>query len=144
MQAETLFQIANLVTFAAWALLIALPRHRVTRLLLGCLLVPLVLAALYLLLMVLFSGQAEGGFGSLFDVALLFQHPHILLAGWVHYLCFDLFVGIWESRDAERRGISRWLVAPCQLLTLFVGPVGLLAYMALRSIVSRSFEPAFD
>jgi len=29
----------------------------------------------------------------------------VLLAGWTHYLAFDLFIGGWEVRDAQRRGI---------------------------------------
>ncbi len=46
--------------------------------------------------------EAKGGFGSLAEVALLFSNPHILLAGWIHYLAFDLFIGGWEVRDAQR------------------------------------------
>ena len=45
---------------------------------------------------------AEGGFGSLADVATLFGKPELLLAGWIHYLAFDLFIGAWEVRDAQR------------------------------------------
>lgn len=137
MQAETIFQLANYLALGAWALLLILPASRVARILLFGLVVPLAFAALYLFLMIAYSGQAEGGFGSLLDVALLFQHPHILLAGWVHYLCFDLMVGIWESHDAERLGIKRWFVAPCQILTFLAGPIGLLAYVIVRSIFSR-------
>lgn len=137
MQAETIFQIANYVAVGAWGLLLIFPRARVTRVALFSLVIPVLLAALYTGLFAWYSGQAEGGFGSLLDVALLFQHPHILLAGWVHYLCFDLMVGIWESHDAEKQGISRWFVAPCQILTFLVGPAGLLAYVLVRSVISR-------
>jgi hypothetical protein len=51
----------------------------------------------------------------------------------VHYLAFDLFVGGWEVRDAVARGVSRWLVAPCLLLTFIFGPAGWLAYYAVRA-----------
>ncbi|MCR9141212.1 MAG: ABA4-like family protein [bacterium] len=137
MQAETLFQIVNYTAFGAWALLLIIPGSRVARILLFGLVIPLLFAAVYLALFAVYGSEAEGGFGSLLDVALLFQHPHILLAGWVHYLCFDLMVGIWESSDAEKLGINRWFVAPCQILTFLLGPIGLLAYVIVRSIISR-------
>jgi hypothetical protein len=57
----------------------------------------------------------------------------MLLAGWTHYLAFDLIVGSWEVRDARERGISHWLVVPCLALTFMFGPVGFLAYQALRA-----------
>jgi len=31
-------------------------------------------------------------------VAQLFENRWLLLAGWVHYLAFDLFIGAWETR----------------------------------------------
>ena len=50
---------------------------------------------------------AEGGFGSLADVATLFQKQELLLAGWIHYLAFDLFIGAWEVRDCAAQRASR-------------------------------------
>ncbi len=50
-------------------------------------------------------GGSKGGSGSLAEVSMLFQDPWLLLAGWVHYLAFDLFIGSWEARDAARSGI---------------------------------------
>ncbi len=67
----------------------------------------------------------------------LFALPQVLLAGWVHYLAFDLFTGSWEARDAVRLGISRWLVAPCLVLTFLFGPVGLALYLLLRLVLRR-------
>jgi hypothetical protein len=58
-----------------------------------------------------------------------------LLAGWTHYLAFDLFIGGWEVRDAQRRGISHLLVVPALILTFLVGPAGLLLYLAIRRLV---------
>ena len=50
--------------------------------------------------------RAEGGFSSLAAVSTLFADPWVLLAGWTHYLAFDLFIGGWEVRDARQRGVS--------------------------------------
>ena len=67
---------------------------------------------------------SEGGFSSLDDVALLFSNPWMLLAGWIHYLAFDLLVGTWEARDSRDRGIPHLLLVPCLILTFLFGPPG--------------------
>jgi len=67
----------------------------------------------------------------------LFANRWVLLAGWIHYLCFDLFIGSWQVRDAAARGISHWLVVPCLFFTFMFGPVGLLLYFVLRFSVTR-------
>ena len=64
--------------------------------------------------------------------ARLFSTDIGILVGWVHYLVFDLFVGAWIARDAQRRGFSHWLLVPCLLLTFMAGPFGLLLYVILR------------
>jgi len=55
-----------------------------------------------------------------------------LLAGWVHYLVLDLWVGSWEVEDAGRHAAPHALLLPCLVLTFLSGPVGLLAYLLLR------------
>ena len=65
--------------------------------------IPLTLAAIYLTLFVLHARESDGGFSSLAAVAQLFDNRWLLLAGWVHYLAFDLFIGAWETRDAMAR-----------------------------------------
>ena len=62
--------------------------------------------------------------------------------GWIHYLAFDLFVGAWEVRDAQARGIHHLLVIPCLFLTLMAGPGGLLLYWAIRIVHTIWFSKA--
>ncbi len=50
----------------------------------------------------------------------------------MHYLCFDLSIGIWESKDARRRGIPHLLLVPVLLFTFLFGPLGFLLYTLLR------------
>jgi len=107
MNAETIFSIANLVALVGWLLLIFAPRWKWTQKIVVSGAVSLLLSVAYLVLIVLFFGKAEGGFGSLADVMKLFSNPYAALAGWIHYLAFDLFVGSWEVKDAGKRGISR-------------------------------------
>ncbi len=137
---DQLFSVCGAVAALGWLLLIVTPRWPTTQLLAGAVL-PAALASVYLILVVRSLPGAEGGFGSLAEVAALFSHPPLLLAGWIHYLAFDLFIGAWETRDAARHNLSHWLVIPCLVLTFFVGPIGLLAYLAIRSAKSRTLSP---
>ena len=55
------------------------------------------------------------------------------LAGWTHYLAFDLFIGAWEVRTARAERIPFLAVVPCLALTFLFGPAGYLAFSALRA-----------
>jgi hypothetical protein len=138
MSVETLFGICNAVAVVGWILLLVAPRNRSVMTLSGTAL-PLLFAVVYLQLLIYSWSSTQGGFGSLREVAQLFENPWALLAGWVHYLAFDLFVGAWETRDALARGVSRVALAPCLLLTFLFGPIGLLCYFLVRQFAgSRS------
>ncbi len=122
-----------------WLLLVIVPRWRWTQRV-AALIIPTVLALVYAVLILTQVGRGQGGFGSLIGVQQFFQNPYLLLAGWIHYLAFDLFIGAWETRDAVRRQIPMGAVWPCLFLTFLFGPVGLLSYFAVRSSVLRSVE----
>jgi hypothetical protein len=138
MKADLLFRIANNVALLGWLILIFLPRWRWSARLVGPVLIPVLLSAIYATLVVAVFGHAGGGFSSLSSVGLLFQNRYMLLAGWVHYLAFDLFVGSWEVRDAQKIGIRHYLIVPCLILTFIFGPAGWLLYFAVRAIARRS------
>jgi len=131
MTPEQLFSILNLIAMASWLPLLFLPRARWTTEVVP-MVMPLLLAAVYVVLAAVMLARGEGGFSSLAGVRTLFGNPWALLAGWTHYLAFDLFVGGWELRDAQQRAIPHLLVAPVLLLTFFLGPAGFLCYLALR------------
>jgi hypothetical protein len=94
--------------------------------------IPLVLSVGYMALVLAFWSRASGGFDTLPNVMALFDQPQIALAGWVHYLAFDLFVGAWVARTARAEGMSHLLVLPCLALTFLFGPAGYLTFTALR------------
>ena len=141
MTAEQVFSIANTIALLGWLLLVTLgPRRWVAPLITGAIL-PLLFAVLYGSLLAAHWGKTPGGgFGSLAQVATLFSNPWLLLAGWVHYLAFDLFIGSWEVRDAQANGIRHWFVIPCLALTFLLGPLGLLLYFILRVARVRSLR----
>jgi hypothetical protein len=47
-------------------------------------------------------------------------------------IAFDLFVGRWAYLDSRERGIPALVMAPVLLLTILLGPVGLLVYLLVR------------
>src|SRR5689334_3267343 len=120
MTAEQLFSILNLVAIVGWLPLIFAPGRRwaTTAAPFG---VVALLATAYVVIVATSLPGAEGGFSSLTGVRALFENPWALLAGWTHYLAFDLFVGAWEVRDARRRGVSHVFVVPALLLTFLLG-----------------------
>ena len=138
MKAEQIFTIANLTAMIGWLLIAIWPRWRVTHFVVLSGGLSLALASVYLVIVVLFFGAAEGGFDSLANVMKLFTNEWAVLAGWIHYLAFDLFIGAWEVRDAERRGVSHLLVIPCLVLTFLLGPIGLLAYSIIRQFSAKT------
>lgn len=121
-----------------WSLLLLAPRWRWTTRLISSVIIPVLLSMVYTYLTVTYMNQTDGSFDSLDGIARLFQNPNLLLAGWVHYLAFDLFVGVWEVQDARRLGLLHWHVAPCLLLTFILGPIGLLMYFLIRFIMKRA------
>ena len=134
MTPDLVFTVCNYGVIPAWLLLAFAPGWAGTQRIVHALWIPCLLGLVYLLTFLVSPGpQPEGGgFGSLAGVMALFTSPYAVLVGWVHYLAFDLFVGAWEVRDAQRRGIPHLWVLPCLFFTLMLGPIGLLLYLTLR------------
>jgi len=132
MSPDVIFSICNTAVLPGWLLLAILPRWKWTARLITSVIIPALLGLVYLYLVITQFGRTEGGFGSLSQVQQLFQNPAMLLAGWIHYLAFDLFIGSWEVRDAQRLSLDHLLVIPCLALTFLFGPVGLLLYFLIR------------
>lgn len=139
MPLESLFSAAGAAAMSGWLLLVVFPKHPFARIVAGVVM-PLALSALYLALIYFNFSGAPGGFGSLADVALLFSEQELLLAGWVHYLAFDLFIGAWEIRDSQRHQIPHLVMIPCLVMTFMLGPIGLLFYFAIRTAKSKSLS----
>ena len=132
MTPEQVFSIANLIATAAWLALVILPGRRWVTGIITSTAVPLLFAVAYVGIVVTTFGRTPGGFSTLAAVATLFSNPWALLAGWIHYLAFDLLIGTWEVRDAREHGVPHLLVVPCLVLTFLFGPAGWLLYRAVR------------
>ena len=141
MTPDQLFQTANPLALMGWLALLASPLAPRAAQAVSAAAIPLLLSLAYTGLVLAFWWEAPGGFGSLPEVQALFTHPHIALAGWLHYLAFDLFLGAWEVRTARTEGIAHWAVIPCLILTFLFGPAGLLAFAILRFTLVRKVLP---
>ena len=132
MNLEALFSVADLLAMAGWLVLLASPLIPRWSDRISGYIIPLLLSVGYLALILTFPSKGEGGFGSLAEVTDLFSNPNAMLAGWVHFLAFDLLIGAWICRTARRDGVSFWLVAPFLPLTFFFDPAGFLIFVTVR------------
>ena len=130
MNIDALFSAASTMALAGWAALILLPRWPRLVFALRFGLIGLLSVAYAVLIFLFFFKADGGGFNSITQVRALFADDGALLAGWIHYLAFDLFVGIWIARRADEAGLGRLLQAPILLATFMFGPIGLLLYYA--------------
>lgn len=133
MDASQVFQLVNLIAMVGWLLLIIAPKWIGTQKIVfsGGIVAALgVTYAAYLLTNL--DGFDMNSFSTLDGVVALFKSPESVLVGWVHYLAFDLMVGMWEAKNAQRHGIPHWALIPCLLLTFMFGPLGLVTYFLVR------------
>ncbi len=141
MSSESLFQIANPITLLGWLALILAPfAPRVTDRI-AAVIIPLLMSVAYSALILVYWSGSSGGYSSLPDVMALFTDPNIALAGWVHYLGFDLIIGAWAVRTARAERIPHLLVLPHLALIFLFGPAGFLTFHAMRlafRLASRS------
>jgi len=137
------FGYAGQAAMLGWVILIFLPRRWPILTVIPRYIIPLGLSLLYsgLAMAHLFTVEG-GGFGSLDQVAALMSKREMLLAGWVHYLAFDLFIGGWIAIEADRIGINRVIQAPILLATFMAGPLGLATFLVMRAgyVRARSEE----
>lgn len=134
MTADQLFQIANPIALLGWIVLTAgIVFNKPTwRDIIAGQVFPTALSIFYTSLILFFWVKAEGGFDSLPNVQKLFTYPWAALAGWVHYLAFDLFIGATVSRRVMDEGLPRFLLIVILPLTFLFGPIGYFAFQLTR------------
>jgi hypothetical protein len=137
--ADQLFSLANGVALCGWIALALSPFWRSADRFVVSIVVTL-LSALYAWLIAMHFHSADfKAFGSLAGIAAIFQKKELLLAGWVHYLAFDLMVGLFIVSNARRHGIPHLLAMLCAFGAFMLGPIGLLLYLLIRSIKTRRY-----
>lgn len=130
----TAFQLVNLLALSGWCVLVVDTLRRRPAARWPSRWAPSVLATAYAVLVagLALRSATPVDFSRIEGVQALFAEPLWLLAGWLHYLAFDLWVGAWMVDQAAQSGLARPAVLACLALTFLFGPAGWLAFMALR------------
>lgn len=139
MTASGLFSAFNMLAMAGWIILavgVAL-KHNWLRDAVAGTYIPIAISAAYLILIVFFFAGADGGFDTLENVQKLFTSPWAALAGWIHYLAFDLFMGARIARGLAEQGLPRWPLILLLPLTFLFGPIGYLAFEIIKAVSLR-------
>jgi len=139
MTPSEVFKIVGMLTMPMWVLLILLPKWKVTRFLIDYKIIPIILSviyAIYIIQALIVGGMMD--FGSLKSVMQLFTVENAVLAGWVHYLAFDLLIGMWIVNQNRTLKIHPIILAPCLLGTFLFGPLGFLVFMIIRTITLKN------
>ena len=138
MTPTAVFSIASMITMPMWILMIFLSKWKVTRFLIDFKIIPLALTFIYAIY--IFQAIEIGGmmdFGSLKSVMALFTEENAVLAGWVHYLAFDLLIGMWMLNQNKELKINQLLIAPCLFLTFMLGPIGFLLFIIIKTVKQK-------
>jgi hypothetical protein len=134
---DFLFAFANIAILPVWVMLIFLPKKEISLWFTGNYVIQMILALMYLFLIVGYMSEGEGGFGSLQEIRKGFEVDAILLAGWIHYIIFDSFVGTWMVRDAEKNNIPHYHIIAPLIFTMLLGPIGLLLYLIYKRVAGK-------
>jgi Domain of unknown function (DUF4281) len=143
---ESLFSLTNVLALLGWTLLVLFPRKPLTHsaiLYLGVGLLCLIYTVCFALFLTdsvdpgVQPGAGEMGFSTLAGIRAFFLRDAGVVIGWTHYLALDLFTGLWIARDADAKGFPRLAQAPFLIATYLAGPIGLLAWLAVRERAAR-------
>ncbi len=126
MPIDPLFRLVNSTALICWIALIALPRKQIVDRAIALIVIGGLCTLYSVLVLRYFFGVEGGGFFSLASVQRMFSSPPVALAGWIHYLAFDLLVGQWIAGRCDALRISRWIQAPILVTTFMFGPIGAL------------------
>lgn len=136
MTPDRLFDVFSTIVLVGWLALILAPLRRELAVSIAHWVAVILSGGYFVMLAAGLTGPGPppgASFDSLQGVRLLLSTQEALLAGWVHYLAFDLFVGSWQVEDAPAAHIPHWLLLPCLALTFVAGPIGLLLYFIIKA-----------
>jgi hypothetical protein len=128
MNNDTIFQVINSFVLLGWILLFFAPKWKHTLFLVRtAVIIPISLVYAVLV----FTGLPQfdpNSFSTLGGVKALFADESAVVAGWAHYLVFDLFVGSYIVQRGISTQTPRWMYTLCLPFTFMFGPLGLLLF----------------
>lgn len=144
MNPDIVFSLSNSLAMLGWLILIIFPKWKWTsRLLTGVIITLFAVIYAWLIFSTLKPGDFDS-FSSLQGVMQLFSDEKAVLAGWIHFLAFDLMTGMYIMNNAQKYQINRWIVFPCLLFTFMLGPFGLLLYFLVRMLKTKSYFHRYE
>ena len=137
---EALFTWAFPLAVPFWALMILVPKWSWTSRIMASPWVPLVPLVCYFALALAHFGELWQAV-SRADLGLLqalFATPYGAGIVWAHLIAFDLFIARWMYFEAREHGVPSLVLSPILVLTIFLSPFGLVAFLVARSVRIRS------
>lgn len=89
-------------------------------------------------ILIAYSIYLHGGLTNMFDFEALkssFQRDEVMLLAWLHYLVFDLFVGIHIQQKICKKAL--YIRIPILVLCLMLGPLGYAVYVLQSGVQAK-------
>lgn len=140
MTPESIFSICNTIALVGWLVLLIISPFwfNTDKLLIGIVITLFVILYTWLLASNFKMSDMEK-FSTLDGVMELFTNRVAVTTAWIHFLAFDLMAGIWIKKNAQKHNINHWILIPCLFFTFMIGPVGLLLYLLIRLIKTKTY-----
>ena len=139
MNHDLLFHIFNILAFSGWFFLIFLPNLKFTKIMILSGFLSIFFCFSYMIIcFISITSKAPGGFQNLNELMVLFKSKDWVLTGWIHYLAFDLFIGVWIFHDSLKSNMKHATIIPSLFLTFILGPFGFLTYYIYKSFKLKS------
>jgi heme A synthase len=140
MNPDTIFKVTCIIAAIGWIILLFIspfwPKY--DQFLIGVVIV--ILAIVYSALnFTNFDPDILSKFSTLKSILSLYENPALLLAGWVHFLVFDLIVAVWIKRNSLRHGIKHGWIIPALVFTCLLAPLGFLIYILTRWVNTKNY-----
>ena len=140
MTPESIFSICNTIALVGWLVLLIISPFwfNTDKILIGIVITLFVILYTWLLASNFKMSDMEK-FSTLDGVMELFTNRVAVTTAWIHFLAFDLMTGIWIKKNAQKHNINHWILIPCLFFTFMIGPVGLLLYLLIRLIKTKTY-----
>lgn len=137
MNAETIFILVNLLAITGWLLILVAPYSRATKKLMDGMVIPALIAVAYAVLLICVIPTISFEDFSFLGFTELFSDPWVIALGWTHLVTFNLVAAAWMKQDSQKHHIRHRIMVVPYLLTLMLGPAGLLTYLLVSNTKSK-------
>ena len=140
---ENIYLWTNFSILPFWFMLIIIPNSKFTQFFVNSVIIPLILATIYIYIIYQTILLDEPIFDilklylNLDNLYTVFATESFLLIFWIHFVALNLFLGSWVSRDGVKYNISKKLVFFPLVLIYLSGPLGLILYWLLRTFYAK-------